>query len=755
MARSVSILALLAMSAFTLAQAQAPPPMVQSMDELFGLEPLLTTSLSDAVTGVPFLDDFDPQGAGRLTLLPRGPSDGYLLVRSGLFQQRLQSYCLHQGKYGPGEGDGFLYAPLKGPHADILRGALRRAAAHPEVSQSDVQDLLWDVLAGVGMGLLPEDPAAQLLTAEQLSDLKALGERRRQKVEERMPEMMERMRALQQSEVGRRMAELGQRMSGFSERMRQAVASGDMAALQREAAAMQPLAEEMAQLQGQWLQELTGANLTFEERERASVLEGEHEPGEDSQEVPRGRWSYHPDGYFLRHFSSSYKRTRVQVYVARRFDIQRDDRGRLVRIADQYGNRIETDYDDAIPPASVAGDAGVQGHAFRSIRLVRRFVFAPDMMFDLEARWEGVGWTLAGIPSAEGRGGAGTGRFADLNERYRSAQTYKEQVETLAEEVAKLRRELGTAREGMAGAPGTPDGSLRDVMDLAHYSVGLLGAAPAGAGQEAWAAEHVALAKEAWAFALCQYTGGWVPEGPGGGLASGGAGARPGAGAPTGGEAGAPEYVPADGVAVPGDTSEQRLGLGPPQDKSDKQHDINAVKYEAEAAKAIRKAFQETHPEPGESVDDYRQRVGEKAAKDLQTQLKNKGIDQTPGKPYAPMGTHPTDLRLAPGGARDDPAYADDWKAYDNMGEGEFEQYIKDKYFGDDPDAVWEGARRHEQDHIDLGNEEVQRAKARGDANWQEAFGEWLDNPWLLRDAEMRAYDEQIKYLEDWIKHDC
>jgi hypothetical protein len=49
----------------------------------------------------------------------------------------------------------------------------------------------------------------------------------------------------------------------------------------------------------------------------------------------------------------------------------------------------------------------------------------------------------------------------------------------------------------------------------------------------------------------------------------------------------------------------------------------------------------------------------------------------------------------------------------------------------------------------------VQRAKAKGDPNWKHAFEEWLENPWLLRDAERRAYKKQIEELEKWIDENC
>jgi hypothetical protein len=40
--------------------------------------------------------------------------------------------------------------------------------------------------------------------------------------------------------------------------------------------------------------------------------------------VPRGRWSSHPDGYFIRFFPSGYNKTKVQVYVPEPRAIARD-----------------------------------------------------------------------------------------------------------------------------------------------------------------------------------------------------------------------------------------------------------------------------------------------------------------------------------------------------------------------------------------------------------------------------------------------
>src|ERR1035441_1042167 len=62
---------------------------------------------------------------------------------AGYFRLRLQSYCLHAGTYEPTKGDGYLLAPLKGDRAGLIGSILQRSFAHPEIEQTDIQELVW------------------------------------------------------------------------------------------------------------------------------------------------------------------------------------------------------------------------------------------------------------------------------------------------------------------------------------------------------------------------------------------------------------------------------------------------------------------------------------------------------------------------------------------------------------------------------------------------------------------------------------
>ena len=88
----------LAVSAFP----QIPIPKLPRPPVKFSSEEALTTSLSEAVTEVVFLDDFDPKEAEPLSRQPRGPNGGFRVEKPGLYIIQVESYCLRPGTHMPG-----------------------------------------------------------------------------------------------------------------------------------------------------------------------------------------------------------------------------------------------------------------------------------------------------------------------------------------------------------------------------------------------------------------------------------------------------------------------------------------------------------------------------------------------------------------------------------------------------------------------------------------------------------------------------
>ena len=234
-------------------------------------DPPITTSLPDAKWGDASKDGFTPREAGRsLMTLQRTPNGGFVL-QPGYYSMQTQSYCLKAGTHGPGGGDGYLYAPPTGPAEDAVMTIVRNSVNRPEIRQQDIQLLLWAIIARAKFEDLSSDlkaTASKLLTPRQLAALN-------RNALDVLPD------SVQQAAINK-------------------APSGVRTVLQAEARLRQML---------------TTAGSSFAEIERVAVLSGAAPLGEGSVEVPSGRWSLHPDGYYVRYIPSSYSSTRVEIWV--------------------------------------------------------------------------------------------------------------------------------------------------------------------------------------------------------------------------------------------------------------------------------------------------------------------------------------------------------------------------------------------------------------------------------------------------------
>ncbi|HEX8364184.1 MAG TPA: hypothetical protein VF603_02755 [Allosphingosinicella sp.] len=231
----------------------------------------ITTSLSDARWGDASKDGFTPREAGRsLMTLQRTPNGGFVL-QPGYYSMQTQSYCLKAGTHGPGGGDGYLYAPPKGPAEDAVMTIIRNSVNRPEISQQRIQQLLWAIIARARFEDLSGDlraVASQLLTPRQLASLN---------------------RSALDVLHGNALTNA---LGGVPEPLRQ-----------------------IAQAEAQLRQMLTTPGASFAEMERVAVLSGAAPRGPGSQDIPSGRWSLHPDGYYVRYIPSGYSSTRVEIWV--------------------------------------------------------------------------------------------------------------------------------------------------------------------------------------------------------------------------------------------------------------------------------------------------------------------------------------------------------------------------------------------------------------------------------------------------------
>jgi hypothetical protein len=238
---------------------------------LLGGKPPITTELADAKWGDPEYDHFTPREAPRsMMTLQRTPNGGFVL-QPGYFKWIGQSYCLKAGTHGPGGGEGYLYAPPMGPAEDAVMSVVRNSVNRPEIAQNKIQQLLWAIIARTKFEDLSGDAkmvAAQLLTPRQLAGLNRSA-----------------LDVLQGNA-------LTDALGGVPEPLRQ-----------------------IAQAEAQLRQLLTTPGASFAEMERIAVLTGAAPLGPGSQQVPSGRWSKHPDGYYIRYLPYGYSSTDVNIWV--------------------------------------------------------------------------------------------------------------------------------------------------------------------------------------------------------------------------------------------------------------------------------------------------------------------------------------------------------------------------------------------------------------------------------------------------------
>lgn len=258
------------------ALAQIPkikiPGLSDKLASLIRKGPVISTSIDDAVYEVKSMDNFNPTSFIPMNHMPRTTEGGFLLL-NGAYELEAQSYCLHAGTHAPRSGGpGYIYAPLEGEKSDIIKHVLERSWSHPEILQEDIQSLIWAISARTDLKEMPEENqkvAEVLLTTDERKELsKGV-------------------------------------ISEVSEEIFQSIIEDLPEPIQNALEAEHNIREAMT----------SGEDVVYEELEGYAILPGA-EPAELLvREIPSGRWSKHPDGYYIRFFPSGYSHTRIEIYV--------------------------------------------------------------------------------------------------------------------------------------------------------------------------------------------------------------------------------------------------------------------------------------------------------------------------------------------------------------------------------------------------------------------------------------------------------
>lgn len=689
-------------------------------------DPAITTSIRDAQTEAPFLDVFRPADPVSLSSLPRGPNDGFLLPGSGFFALNTRSYCLHAGTYGPTEGNGYVYAPLLGPRAALIRRMAQNSVDHPEISQMEVQTLIWAIQSHTSLHDTPR--AVQRTAAVLLSE--------------------DDLRSLDDAAVD--------------------ILAG--AARERAYAHLPEAARRVLRAEDQLRNMLTQGQSTYEELERAAVLAGVPPREDDDREVPWGRWSYHPDGYFVRYYPNGYRQLEVQLYVPEPAVLQRDNRGRIVSVADRTGNHMEVEFDEETAPLEPQEAPGLSAHPFRTIRSTRYRAVGPEIALEETDTLSAPGWAFLGtLPEeneiqADGlRGPVGdqAQTYTGMTERMQAVRDLRAELRTLTDHAPDLGRKI---------RPGTS--RARDFIDLVHLDQGLRaavesgglsngGASPGGASiGEAEVTAALDLVTKAWLYLLVSADGepasgwkqaldrgstlgwgspaGWGPVLDWGSAAGWGPAAGCGETTPTltsgpslafpspepwpvrlanrripqdqgicddipEGQGGGQEYDPTDGTATPGSTGRQRL-LPSGANADDENSDCGKVAAALAELNTVRNAYASTQPRPGESGTEYAKRI----------EVDLFGLNEKDGA-VSPMGTELGSCVILGNRA----------------------------FYNNKPPIVRTADCTHERVH------QATCRWARDHA--MGGFEGWSMNPQNYRQNELDAYAAGIKVLEDWM----
>ena len=201
---------------------------------------------------------------------PFEATNGYAL-QPGYYEGTFQSFCIKAGTYNPTGGQGRFYAPIKGPKADIMTAIIEHYQQDPTLTQREVQLLLWAIIAKTDFSKMKgpvKATALKILTP----------------------------------------AQIGRLSKGAIDKLTRSEL--------RNVANQSPAIRAILQAEDQLRRKYYSGARTYKDYEDIAIRAGV-EPIVPGWEA--GRWTKHPDGYFIRYFPKGYARTTTQVYVPENF----------------------------------------------------------------------------------------------------------------------------------------------------------------------------------------------------------------------------------------------------------------------------------------------------------------------------------------------------------------------------------------------------------------------------------------------------
>lgn len=409
MKRPVLLPVLAALACFAPATAQLPDlalpiplPLPQlpipDLGDLQQRQTPITTSIDDALWECPWLDAIGTETCVDGMALPRSAA-GAFTIQIGHWLLDLQSFCIKPGAERPGEGDAYLYAPLRGPKADLLSRMLVASWRDESVTQEALQEVIWAIIIGTAWEELPpegQEVAQRLMTPAELADLKRervgiVPEDQEERVFGALPPAV--AQVLRGENLVRRLFATGQH---------------DYASL--EAAAVPPTSA-VPQTNRPW-----------------------------------GRWSYHPEGFYIRFEPDGYARCRTFIIRPQPVTVQRDAQGRITSFRGADGRQVLVQY--APEPGRVVPD-----HPELSVfRFAQVRCLAPDgtVTGQVADGWTFVQTVARGVAARPGAGprlvadgGVGDAFFDQLQDFYERIKGYEELKGKVDELNGRIEKQFG------------------------------------------------------------------------------------------------------------------------------------------------------------------------------------------------------------------------------------------------------------------------------------------------------------------------
>jgi len=422
----------------------------------------VSTNIKDAYPVAFWLDGVGkkqpPKQASTLELTP------------GHYRIRLQSYCLQAGSYGPIATEGHLLAPLRGSQADMIRSILHRSADFPQISQQDIQQVMWSLESGLSFSELPRG-------------------------------LQQRTRPL-----------VGQ--IGIQDIVNSLEMAKSLAKL-----ALPEKTQKLLHTYEALQEKLRDARLTFQAIERFTVLVGTAPVGPGSRSLSPGHWSYAGNGFYARTFPESYSTTICEVYRPKPYQLKRDNKGRIV-VFEVGDTRIDTVYHNGSENDYVQLPNGRQGHIWR-LKSVK--ISGPKQSEGIVLR--NPGWvvasgnspaTIAGIKAQDFDSGLlafdadltvspSSGIILD-DARQKNYGARAKDFYRRSKWISDQKKKLGEYREELERASRPADErAVKDIIDIHHFNEGLKAVKDFDTkGKVEWIGKHALRTHKVWEYASKQ-----------------------------------------------------------------------------------------------------------------------------------------------------------------------------------------------------------------------------------------------------------